>query len=82
MSFPGSTMPSNVTLSRASALRDVHGSPRSCTSEPGLEATVTAVAKKVFIKDHIDHCLDVATEDSRAARRAAVEECKQITEYL
>ena len=58
---------------------------RSCLDiAQQLHAVEMAVgaAKKVLIKDHIDHCLDVATEDSRSARRAAVEEFKQITKYL
>lgn len=46
-----------------------------------VEMAISA-AKKVLIKDHIDHCLDAATDESRSARRAAVEEFKEITKYL
>ncbi|PWS35896.1 metal resistance protein [Falsiroseomonas bella] len=39
-------------------------------------------AKRVLIRDHIDHCLDDAADQTAAKRRASMEEFKQITKYL
>lgn len=39
-------------------------------------------AKRVLIRDHIDHCLDGAMEQAGAKRRHAMEEFRQITKYL
>lgn len=39
-------------------------------------------AKRVLIRDHIDHCLDDAADRTGARRRASMEEFKQITKYL
>jgi DNA-binding FrmR family transcriptional regulator len=39
-------------------------------------------AKRVLIRDHIDHCLDDAADATGVKRRAAMEEFKQITKYL
>jgi DNA-binding FrmR family transcriptional regulator len=39
-------------------------------------------AKRVLIRDHIDHCLDDAADATGARRRDAMEEFKQITKYL
>ena len=46
-----------------------------------LHAVERAVceAKKVLVHDHIDHCLEAAVGP---ARRATVDEFKQITRYL
>jgi DNA-binding FrmR family transcriptional regulator len=38
-------------------------------------------AKKTFIRDHIDHCLDGAVE-SRQDARALVSEFKEMSKYL
>ena len=49
-----------------------------------LQAAASAVheAKKTFINDHLDHCLDeVATADVRR-RRAQLADFKAITRYL
>lgn len=39
-------------------------------------------AKRVLIRDHIDHCLDDAADQTGAKRRASMEAFKQITKYL
>lgn len=46
-----------------------------------VEMAVSA-AKKALIKDHIDHCLEAATEEGGPRRRAAIDEFKEITKYL
>ncbi|BDG71664.1 MULTISPECIES: metal-sensing transcriptional repressor [Roseomonas] len=49
-----------------------------------LHAVERAVseAKRSLIRDHLDHCLDHAAEETGAERRAAMEAFKQITKYL
>lgn len=39
-------------------------------------------AKKAFIHDHIDHCLDEVNLPSSKAGRSSIEDFKQITKYL
>jgi uncharacterized protein len=39
-------------------------------------------AKRVFIQDHIDHCLDAALADAEADTRPNTAEFKAITKYL
>jgi len=54
---------------------------RACTDVAmQLQAVEKAVAqaKKAFIHDHIDHCLDEGVADSRAA----LAEFKEISKYL
>lgn len=48
-----------------------------------LQAVESAItnAKKAFIRDHIDHCLEHTMEDG-ATSEAAVREFKEITKYL
>ena len=46
-----------------------------------VEKAITS-AKKVLIRDHIDHCLAVSTGGAHGDPRAAVEEFKAITKYL
>ena len=40
------------------------------------------IAKKTLIHDHIDNCLEKAIGPSSRARRAPVDEFKEITKYL
>lgn len=49
-----------------------------------LQAAASAVhaAKKTFINDHLDHCLDHAVDASGRAARAQIDEFKAITKYL
>ena len=46
-----------------------------------VEKAISA-ARKVYIHDHIDHCLEQAVASSRPKAGAAVEEFKEITKYL
>ena len=48
-----------------------------------LQAGESAVrnAKQVFIRDHIDHCLDDHLRGNDAAQ-AMLDECKPISKYL
>ena len=48
-----------------------------------LQAVESAItnAKKTFIRDHIDHCLEHALEDG-GSPEDAVRDLKQITKYL
>ena len=39
-------------------------------------------AKRLLIRDHIDHCLEDAMEQTGAKRRHAMDEFRQITKYL
>jgi DNA-binding FrmR family transcriptional regulator len=39
-------------------------------------------AKKVFVHDHIDHCLETATGKNARNARATIDEFKEITKYL
>ncbi|MBS0576435.1 MAG: metal-sensing transcriptional repressor [Proteobacteria bacterium] len=49
-----------------------------------LQAAASAVhvAKKTFINDHLDHCLDHAVDGSGQGSRLAMDEFKAITKYL
>jgi len=49
-----------------------------------LQAVEKAVcqAKKTFIQDHIDHCLEAAVGPLPREQRGAVDEFKSITKYL
>ena len=49
-----------------------------------LQAAQSAVreAKKVFIRDHVDHCLDHVIEARSPRARASVDEFKSIARYL
>lgn len=49
-----------------------------------LQAVEAAVgkAKKVFIHDHIDHCLDDAVHSKKKTSRHELGEFKEITKYL
>lgn len=49
-----------------------------------LQAAASAVheAKKTFINDHLDHCLDEAVGRDGRTRRAQLGEFKAITRYL
>lgn len=49
-----------------------------------LQAAASAVheAKKTFINDHLDHCLDEAAGADVRRRRAQLAEFKAITRYL
>lgn len=48
-----------------------------------LQAIESAIhnAKQIFIRDHIDHCMDDHVKDGKAAA-AVLSEFKQITKYL
>ena len=48
-----------------------------------MQAIESAIrsAKQVFIRDHIDHCMDDQVKD-RAAAASVLEEFKQISKYL
>jgi DNA-binding FrmR family transcriptional regulator len=46
-----------------------------------VEGAITS-AKKVLIKDRIDHCLDAAAEVTGPERRTAMAEFKEVTKYL
>ena len=46
-----------------------------------VEAAI-ANAKRTLIHDHLDHCLDAATDGPAAARREAVTEFRAITKFL
>jgi uncharacterized protein len=39
-------------------------------------------AKKTFINDHLDHCLDQVVEAKSPQARASVDEFKTIAKYL
>jgi uncharacterized protein len=39
-------------------------------------------AKQTMIRDHIDHCLERATERPSTQARSAISEFKEITKYL
>jgi DNA-binding FrmR family transcriptional regulator len=41
-----------------------------------------AQAKKTLIQDHIDHCLEQATEGTGRQKKTSIEEFKEITRYL
>ena len=41
-----------------------------------------AQAKKTLIHDHIDHCLEAATDGSGRSSRETLTEFKEITKYL
>ena len=45
-----------------------------------VESAITS-AKKILIRDHIDHCLEHGTQKGRAADDA-IREFKEITKYL
>jgi uncharacterized protein len=49
-----------------------------------LQAAESAVreAKKVFISDHLDHCLDHVLDAKSPRARASVDEFKTIAKYL
>lgn len=49
-----------------------------------LQAAASAVdaAKKTFINDHLDHCLDHTLDTARPRARAQLAEFKAITKYL
>jgi DNA-binding FrmR family transcriptional regulator len=49
-----------------------------------LQAAESAVreAKKVFISDHLDHCLDHVADAKRPRARASINEFKTIAKYL
>jgi hypothetical protein NreA len=49
-----------------------------------LQAAESAVreAKKVFINDHLDHCLDHVVDAKSSRARSAVDEFKTIARYL
>jgi DNA-binding FrmR family transcriptional regulator len=49
-----------------------------------LQAAASAVheAKKTFINDHLDHCLDAAAGAAVRTRRTQLVEFKAITRYL
>jgi len=58
---------------------------RSCLDlAQQLHAVEKAIgeAKKTLIHDHIDHCLDVATDGKSAVAATAVGEFKTISKYL
>lgn len=58
---------------------------RSCLDlAQQLHAVEKAIgeAKKTLIHDHIDHCLDVATNGRSSSTAAAVGEFKTISKYL
>jgi DNA-binding FrmR family transcriptional regulator len=46
-----------------------------------VERAVTE-AKRSLIRDHLDHCLDHAAEETGAKRRASMDAFKEITKYL
>lgn len=39
-------------------------------------------AKKIYIEDHIDHCLDKTTDSRSRNKRKEVQEFKEIAKYL
>lgn len=39
-------------------------------------------AKKTFVRDHVDHCLEHAVENNSKASKNSVAEFKEITKYL
>lgn len=49
-----------------------------------LQAAASAVhaAKKTFINDHLDHCLDHAVSPGGRTAHASIDEFKAITKYL
>ena len=49
-----------------------------------LQAVESAVAnaKKVFVHDHIDHCLEHAVREGSQSAVGTINEFKQITKYL
>lgn len=49
-----------------------------------MHAVIRALenAKTEFIRDHIDHCLEDSLNQKAAARKASLEEFKEITKYL
>lgn len=49
-----------------------------------LQAVENAVcnAKRALIHDHLDHCLDAATQGPHGPSRAALADFKAITKYL
>ncbi len=49
-----------------------------------LQAVESAIvaAKRMLIRDHIDHCLEAAVEGERRGAREALDEFKDITKYL
>jgi uncharacterized protein len=49
-----------------------------------LQAAESAVreAKKVFISDHLDHCLDHVIDAKGPRARASIEEFKSVARYL
>ncbi len=58
---------------------------RSCLDvAQQLHAVEKAVsqAKKTLIQDHIDHCLEQATEAKPRQRQSSIREFKEITRYL
>ena len=76
-------------LNRAAGhLRGIIGmmeSNRSCLDiVQQLHAVEKAVAqaKRTLIQDHIDHCLEQATDAAPAERQDSIREFKKITKYL
>jgi hypothetical protein NreA len=58
---------------------------RSCLEiAQQLQAVESAItnAKKIFVHDHIDHCLENAVIDGSQTADEAIREFKQITKYL
>jgi DNA-binding FrmR family transcriptional regulator len=49
-----------------------------------MQAVESAIAnaKKIFVHDHIDHCLEHAVRDGERNAEDTIHEFKQITKYL
>lgn len=68
-----------------SSIRAMIESGRPCLEvAQQLQAAESAVheAKKTFIHDHLDHCLDVAAAEGRRKGHGAFDEFKAIAKYL
>lgn len=61
------------------------GDGRSCLDiAQQLHAVEKALtqAKRTLIQDHIDHCLEQASDSGRGNRQTSIREFKEITKYL
>ncbi|MBC6441115.1 MAG: metal-sensing transcriptional repressor [Rhodospirillales bacterium] len=61
------------------------GDERACIDvAPQLHAVCKAVeqAKRIYVHDHVDHCLDAGVSRSGKTARSLVAELKEITRYL
>ena len=68
-----------------SSIRAMIEAGRSCLDvAQQLQAAESAVreAKKTFIHDHLNHCLDEAAGNGRRATRGSLDEFKAIAKYL